>query len=242
MGPNQGQRRGGAHPAQLCAGAPPAEALVEVQHGDVGEVGHARDDLQEPEALDGALVVQEVQHDAQRVVCQVDDEGRLGVARCRLPQPLTIPHRLILQPQHFQLLAHLRTQPPGSFPLSLCEPRCAGKRCSVHFYSMPGTLTDITHCQLCSCTRFLNAHASPHRHELTTSTGSWQCELACAIRKSIEKVVFRRQSNADARPLTITQVSCPATCCTAPFHYIGCKNDQGNSHQSSQWQGCRPRQ
>ena len=54
-----------AHPAELCAGAPPAEALVEVQHGDVGEVGHARDDLQEPEALDGALVVDDVQHKAQ---------------------------------------------------------------------------------------------------------------------------------------------------------------------------------
>ena len=54
-----------AHPAKLRAGAPPAEALVEVQHGDVGEVGHAGDDLQEPEALDGALVVDDVQHKAQ---------------------------------------------------------------------------------------------------------------------------------------------------------------------------------
>ena len=36
--------------------APPAKRLVEVQHGDVREVGNPRDDLQEPEALYGPLV------------------------------------------------------------------------------------------------------------------------------------------------------------------------------------------
>ena len=36
--------------------APPPEGLVEVQHGDVREVGNPRDDLQEPEALYGPLV------------------------------------------------------------------------------------------------------------------------------------------------------------------------------------------
>lgn len=55
-----GPRRA-AHPPQLRAGAPPAQALVQVQHGDVGEVGHARDGLQEPEALQRAPGVQLVQ-------------------------------------------------------------------------------------------------------------------------------------------------------------------------------------
>jgi hypothetical protein len=56
-----GRPRWAAHPPQLGAGAPPAQALVQVQHGDVGEVRHARDRLQEPEALQRAPGVQLVQ-------------------------------------------------------------------------------------------------------------------------------------------------------------------------------------
>ena len=36
---------GRAHSAQLCASPPPAQGLVQVEHGDVGEVGHARHHL-----------------------------------------------------------------------------------------------------------------------------------------------------------------------------------------------------
>ena len=43
------------HLAEFWA-APPAEGLVEVQHAYVREVGNPRDDLQEPETLDGPLV------------------------------------------------------------------------------------------------------------------------------------------------------------------------------------------
>ena len=61
----RGRTHGHVYLPQRCASAPPAQALVEVEHGDVGEVWHARDHLQEPEALHGALVVDDVQHVAQ---------------------------------------------------------------------------------------------------------------------------------------------------------------------------------
>lgn len=43
----------------------PTQGLIEVQAGDVGEVGHARHSLQEPEALDGAVVKHHIQEHTQ---------------------------------------------------------------------------------------------------------------------------------------------------------------------------------
>ena len=40
----------------------PAERLIEVEHADVAEVGHARHCLEEPEPLDGAPVKDHVKH------------------------------------------------------------------------------------------------------------------------------------------------------------------------------------
>jgi len=61
-----------SHLAQCSTGAPPAKALIQVQHGDVGEVWHARHHLQKPEALDGPLVVDDVQHIAQPA-CEINE-------------------------------------------------------------------------------------------------------------------------------------------------------------------------
>ena len=51
---------GVVHLAQL-GHAPPAKGLVQVQHRHVRKVRYARDDLEEPEALDRALVKEVVQ-------------------------------------------------------------------------------------------------------------------------------------------------------------------------------------
>ncbi len=50
------------YPAELCSSTPPAQALVQVQHADVGKVGHPGHCLQEPESLNGAFVVDDI-HD-----------------------------------------------------------------------------------------------------------------------------------------------------------------------------------
>ncbi len=66
----------GLYLTELCTSTPPAQGLVEMQHGDVGEVGHAGDGLQEPEALDRALCVDGIQADAEGQVCPLDPPGR----------------------------------------------------------------------------------------------------------------------------------------------------------------------
>ena len=55
-------------PAHVRAGAPPTQALVQREHRDVAEVGHARDVLEEPEALNGAIDEEYVKEPAQEEV------------------------------------------------------------------------------------------------------------------------------------------------------------------------------
>lgn len=55
--------------------APPAERLVERQHRDIGEVGHARNRLQKPKPLRSHVVFQS----AHRVQIQANGSRRAGV-------------------------------------------------------------------------------------------------------------------------------------------------------------------
>ena len=98
-----------AHLAELSTGAPPAQGLIQVQHGDVGEVGHAGDGLQEPEALDGAVGVDEVEAVAEGQVGTLDPPG--GGHRL-LPQAALVlprPHFCVIQLQCIQPLPYLPT-------------------------------------------------------------------------------------------------------------------------------------
>ena len=74
---------GVVHLAQLRA-APPAERLVQVEHRHVCEVGDARNDLKEPEALDGPLVEERVQEQAPHIIQFSRDRMRVDAAARRL--------------------------------------------------------------------------------------------------------------------------------------------------------------
>ena len=85
---------GVVHLAQFWA-APPAKRLVEVQHRDVREVGNPRDDLQEPEALDGPLVEERVQEQAPHIIELARHGVRVDAAARRLAFPLGFRHGLV---------------------------------------------------------------------------------------------------------------------------------------------------
>ena len=75
--------------------APPAKRLVEVQHGDVREVGNPRDDLQEPETLDGPLVEERVQEQAPDVVELARHRVRVDAAARRFSFPFSLRDGLV---------------------------------------------------------------------------------------------------------------------------------------------------
>ena len=77
--------------------APPPEGLVEVQHAYVREVGNPRDDLQEPETLDGPLVEERVQEQAPHIVELARHGMRVDAAARRLAFPLGLRHGLVRQ-------------------------------------------------------------------------------------------------------------------------------------------------
>ena len=75
--------------------APPAKRLVEVQHRDIREVGDARNDFQEPEALDGPLVEERVQEQAPHIIQLARHGMRVDAAARRLAFPLGLRHGLV---------------------------------------------------------------------------------------------------------------------------------------------------
>ena len=77
--------------------APPAKRLVEVQHGDVREVGNPRDDLQEPKPLDGPLVEERVQEQAPHIIQLARHGMRVDAAARRLAFPLGLRNGLVRQ-------------------------------------------------------------------------------------------------------------------------------------------------
>ena len=79
--------------------APPPEGLVEVQHRDVREVGNPRDDLQEPETLDGPLVEERVQEQAPHIIELARHGVRVDAAARRFSFPLGFRHGLVRQDQ-----------------------------------------------------------------------------------------------------------------------------------------------
>ncbi len=97
--------------SQFCPSAPPAQALIQVEHGDVREVRHASDSFEEPEALQGPIRVHHIQEPAQGQVGPLDDEGRADPVGTSLPCMLPLPHCCIIQLELLQTLANLRASP-----------------------------------------------------------------------------------------------------------------------------------
>lgn len=96
------------HPAQLRPRPPPPERLVQVQHRDVRKVRHARDRLEDPEALDRPARVQEVERDAEREVKSADRERGLVVSRSLLSGLFAPPDGGVVEGERGELLADRR--------------------------------------------------------------------------------------------------------------------------------------
>jgi hypothetical protein len=94
--------------ADLSAGAPPPQRLVEVQHGDKGKVGHAGDGFKEPEPLNWASCVGNVHQPAQRRVGGIDEPGCLNDVPRRLTALLTSCNFGVIQRQPPYALQNLR--------------------------------------------------------------------------------------------------------------------------------------
>ena len=99
---------GKVHPPQLRARPPPPQRLVQVQHRDVREVGHARHRLEDPEALDRPARVEQVERDAEREVEAADGERRLVVPGRALAGLLAPPDGGVVEGERGELLAHRR--------------------------------------------------------------------------------------------------------------------------------------
>mmetsp|Transcript_76135 Transcript_76135/g.152961 ORF Transcript_76135/g.152961 Transcript_76135/m.152961 type:complete len:431 (-) Transcript_76135:216-1508(-) len=113
---------GEVHPLDLCAAAPPAEALVQVEHGDVAEVRHARDRFQEPKPLDGPVFEQQVDDPAQEQVGRFQHQRRAHPAPACLPRLLPLGHRPVAQHQLVQPASSHRRRRVKPAP-SLCRNR-----------------------------------------------------------------------------------------------------------------------
>jgi hypothetical protein len=100
------------HLAERGPCPPPAKRLVEMQHGDVGEVGHSRDLLQHPEPLDGAALVHKVQNPAEQVIGAFDEPWRVR-RLCGEPLFLNPGNSIRVQREIGQLQPHLRTTQGG---------------------------------------------------------------------------------------------------------------------------------
>mmetsp|Transcript_10248 Transcript_10248/g.30361 ORF Transcript_10248/g.30361 Transcript_10248/m.30361 type:complete len:279 (+) Transcript_10248:960-1796(+) len=82
--------------AHLGAAAPPAQRLVQVEHGNVGKVGYARHRLQEPEPRDGPPVVDHVEKLAEDLVGQHDPPRRgLEIGLAHLPHGAGLASQLL---------------------------------------------------------------------------------------------------------------------------------------------------
>ena len=87
----------------LSRAAPPPKGLVEVKHGDIREVGHARHRLQKPKAGNRPPIERIVEEPAQHIVRYEEDQRRLD----GWPQFLASPHGIIGEDKAVQLGAQL---------------------------------------------------------------------------------------------------------------------------------------
>jgi len=89
-------------PLDVGSNAPPPERFVEVEHRDIAEVGHACDCLQEPEALNRAVLKEPVKGSAQNEIGYLDKErgfhGLTGVFPApdgRVVERVSVPARKV---------------------------------------------------------------------------------------------------------------------------------------------------
>mmetsp|Transcript_878 Transcript_878/g.1865 ORF Transcript_878/g.1865 Transcript_878/m.1865 type:complete len:254 (-) Transcript_878:162-923(-) len=103
---------GEVHLLDRRAHAPPTEGLVQVQHRDVGEVGHARHCLEEPKALDGPLLgVHLVEEEAEQDVGGLDQPVLLlEVVALLLPLQLPLVQLVLVNGQLLQLVGEAHAQ------------------------------------------------------------------------------------------------------------------------------------
>ena len=102
---------GEVHPPQLRSRPPPPQRLVQVQHRDVREVGHASHGLEHPEALDRPSRVQQVQRDAEREVERSDGQGSFVVRGATFADLFAAPDGGVVEGERGELLAHRRDGP-----------------------------------------------------------------------------------------------------------------------------------